>query len=78
MQKEGKIDDGNYSIWYDREGTKYNYSMENEFFIGYVADAYADKPIDYMVVFNAKTSFLNDEVDNDFMIKNIRRLWTKK
>jgi len=73
----GKIDDENSSILYEKEGTKHNHSLEEEFFDIYEADAYADKPIDYMVIFNANTSFRNDEVDNDFITKNIRGLWKR-
>lgn len=69
----GTIDDSN---WIDKEGNIRKLSYSDEFFVNYIGESYEANPIDYMVLMGCKTSFLNNEVDNDFIIKNIK-IWKR-
>lgn len=73
------VDDDDINIWIDKEGAVRRLSLKDEFFKGYIADAYAQRPIDYMILYNCNMSFKNDEVtENGFITKNIRGLWKRK
>lgn len=73
------IDDKDINIWIDKEGNAGKFSLKDEFFKNYIADAYAKRPIDYMILYDCNMSFKDDEItENDFITKNIRALWKRK
>lgn len=79
IQKWAFVDGGSVdgNIWTDKEGNQRKYTIDDDVLKSYVENAFAATPIDYMVLYNCKTSFLNDETDGDFITKNIRALWKR-
>lgn len=77
LYEGGTVDGENYSIWIDPEGNIRTFSLDDDFFITYLQNAYKERPIDYMVIYNANSSFLDNEVERDFITKNIRTLWKR-
>lgn len=73
------IDYNDINIWIDSEGTTRRFSLDDEFFKNYLAEAYAKRPIDYMILYDCNMSFNDGEIaENDFITKNIRALWKRK
>lgn len=67
----GTVDENNSSVFYDANGVVRYFSLEDDFFVEYMARANAEYPIHYTIRFYCCTKFGEEYLDENFIIKRL-------